>query len=211
LDGAAGRTGAMMGKLDPCHHRLEEEGMKILTPFRLVTLVAALSVTLGVSLGFVVVRQSHAQAQTASRIDGDDRSRACVRSKHHLERNKRNAVAFYTVAFNDKNPRRAVELYGGDQYIQHNPLAPNGFEAFIAFVESFTTAFPDAHIDIRRVFAECDFVITHALATGAVPVYTELGTKLVDIFRLDAGGKIVEHWDVGAAISPTSANGNPEV
>jgi predicted SnoaL-like aldol condensation-catalyzing enzyme len=189
----------------------KEEGMKNLAPFRVVTLVAAVSVTLGVSLGFVVVRQSDAQAQAVSRIDGDDRSRGCVRSKHHLERNKRNAVAFYTVAFNDKNPRRAVELYGGDQYIQHNPLAPNGFEAFIAFVESFTTAFPDAHIDIRRVFAECDFVITHALATGAVPVYTELGTKLVDIFRLDARGKIVEHWDVGAAISPTSANGNPEV
>jgi len=185
--------------------------MKTLTPFRVVTLVAALSVTLGVSLGFVVVRQSHAQAQPVSRVDGDERSSGCVRSRHHLERNKRNAVAFYTVAFNDKNPRRAVELYGGDQYIQHNPLAPNGFEAFIAFVESFTTAFPDAHIDIRRVFAECDFVITHALATGAVPVYTELGTKLVDIFRLDARGKIVEHWDVGAPISPTSANGNPEV
>jgi predicted SnoaL-like aldol condensation-catalyzing enzyme len=185
--------------------------MKNLTPFRVVTLVAAVSVTLGVSLGFVVARPSNAQAQAVSRINGDERPSGCVRSKHHLERNKRNAVAFYTVAFNDKNPRRAVELYGGDQYIQHNPLAPNGFEAFIAFVESFTTAFPDAHIDIRRVFAECDFVITHALATGAVPVYTELGTKLVDIFRLDARGKIVEHWDVGAAISPTSANGNPEV
>jgi predicted SnoaL-like aldol condensation-catalyzing enzyme len=183
--------------------------MKTLTPFRLVTLVAAMALSL--SLGFVVVQQGDAQAQAAESSDRAQSSRACVRSKHHLERNKRNAVAFYTVAFNDKNPRRAVELYGGGEYIQHNPLAPNGFDAFITFVESFTTAFPDVHIDIRRVFAECDFVITHALATGAVPVFTELGTKLVDIFRLDARGRIVEHWDVGAAISPTSANGNPEV
>ena len=30
-----------------------------------------------------------------------------------LERNKHNAVGFYTVAFNDKDPRRAVQLYGG--------------------------------------------------------------------------------------------------
>ncbi len=67
------------------------------------------------------------------------------------------------------------------------------------------------HIDIRRVVAECDLVVTHALATGAVPVYTALGSKVVDIFRLDEHGKIVEHWDVLAAISPTSANGNPEV
>ena len=36
-------------------------------------------------------------------------------------------------------------------------------------------------------------------------------TKGVDIFRLDANGKIVEHWDVLAQLSPTSANGNSEV
>ena len=183
--------------------------MKTVTPSRFVTLVAAVALIL--SLGFVVIQRGDAQAQAADAFDSDQHSNACVRSKHHLERNKHNAVAYYTMAFNDKNPRRAVKLYGGAEYIQHNPLAPNGFEAFITFVESFTAAFPDAHIDIRRVFAECDFVITHALATGAVPVYTERGTKLVDIFRLDANGKIVEHWDVAAAISPTSANGNPEV
>jgi predicted SnoaL-like aldol condensation-catalyzing enzyme len=183
--------------------------MKTVTPSRVATLVAAVALVL--SLGFVVVQRSDAQAQPADPFGSGFGSNSCSRNKHHLERNKRNAVAFYTVAFNDKNPRRAVALYGGREYIQHNPLAPNGFDAFIAFVESFTTAFPDAHIDIRRVFAECDFVITHALATGAVPVYTALGTKLVDIFRLDSRGKVVEHWDVGAAISPTSANGNPEV
>jgi predicted SnoaL-like aldol condensation-catalyzing enzyme len=183
--------------------------MKIVTPFRVATLVAALSLAL--SLTLVVIQHGDAQAQAIDPFDLGQNSKTCSRSKHDLERNKHNAVAFYTVAFNDKNPRRAVELYGGAEYIQHNPLAPNGFDAFISFVESFTTAFPDAHIDIRRVFADCDFVITHALATGAVPVYTALGTKLVDIFRMDAHGKVVEHWDVGAAISATSANGNPEV
>jgi predicted SnoaL-like aldol condensation-catalyzing enzyme len=104
-----------------------------------------------------------------------------------------------------------VRKYGGREYIQHNPLAPNGFDAFITFVNDFTAAFPDLHIDIRRVFAECDFVITHGLLTGAEPVFTALGSKVVDIFRVDRRGKIVEHWDVLAAISPTSMNGNPEV
>jgi|GEM_PF-307033 len=185
--------------------------MRTLTPFRVAAFVAAVSLALSLSISFVVIQDGDAQARAVDPAGSVQDSKACVRSKHHLERNKRNAVAFYTVAFNDKNPRRAVELYGGAEYIQHNPLAPNGFEAFIAFVESFTTAFPDAHIDIRRVVAECDLVVTHALATGAVPVYTERGSKFVDIFRLDANGRIVEHWDVGAAISPTSANGNPEV
>jgi predicted SnoaL-like aldol condensation-catalyzing enzyme len=128
-----------------------------------------------------------------------------------LERNKQNVVAYYTTAFNDKNPTLAVELYGGDEYIQHNPLADNGFEAFTQFVTVFTTQFPDVHVDIKRVFADGDFVITHALLTGAEPVYGPHGSKVVDIFRLDANGKVVEHWDVIAQISQTSANGNPEV
>lgn len=191
--------------------------MRIVIPSRVATTVAVAFVALSLGLTFVVIQQGTARAQAQApqtavgAADGDQRNKACVRSRHHLERNKRNAVRFYTTAFNDKNPRLAVQLYGGDEYVQHNPLAPNGFDAFISFVEGFTGAFPDAHIEIVRVFAECDFVITHALATGAEPVYTPLGFKLVDIFRLDRHGKIVEHWDVGAAISPTSANGNPEV
>jgi predicted SnoaL-like aldol condensation-catalyzing enzyme len=185
--------------------------MRIVIPNRVATLVAAVCVALSLTVSLIVVLHGNAQAQAADPFMGDQGSNNCLRSRHDLERNKHNAVAFYTTAFNDKDPKAAVDLYGGDEYIQHNPLAQNGFEAFIAFVKGFTTAFPDAHIDIKRVFAECDFVITHALATGAVPVYSALGTKLVDIFRLDANGKIVEHWDVGAKISPTSANGNPEV
>jgi predicted SnoaL-like aldol condensation-catalyzing enzyme len=129
-----------------------------------------------------------------------------------LERNKANAVAYYETAFNDKNPRLAVKLYGGDEYIQRNPLAANGFDAFIAFVEGFTAAFPDIHIDIRRVIAECDLVVTHGILSGA-PVFGEFDSKVVDIFRLHRNGKIVEHWDVLAQqVDPaTSANGNPEV
>ena len=185
--------------------------MRIIIPSRVATLVTAASLVLSLGLTFVVIQQGTAQARAEGVSSADRSSQACVRSRHHLERNKRNAAAFYTTAFNDKNPRLAVKRYGGDEYIQHNPLAPNGFDAFIEFVETFTAAFPDAHIEIVRIVAECDLVVTHSLATGAVPVYTELGTKLVDIFRLDRNGRIVEHWDVGAAISPTSENGNPEV
>jgi predicted SnoaL-like aldol condensation-catalyzing enzyme len=177
--------------------------VQILTTSRLIA-VAAIAVAI---LGFTV-----GPAWTGSDRDrGGERSKACARGKHQLERNKRNVVNYYTTALNDKNPRLAVALYGGAKYIQHNPLAANGFDAFIEFFEDFTSQFPDAHIDIRRVFAECDFVITHGLLTGAEPVYTALGTKVVDIFRLDGRGKVVEHWDVLAPISETSANGNPEV
>jgi len=178
--------------------------MKIVITSRVATAIAATAVALSVSLGLVVIQQGAAGA-------GSHDSNGCPQSRQQLERNKHNAVAYYTTAFNDKNPELAVELYGGDEYIQHNPLADNGFDAFIAFVNSFTTAFPDVHIEIVRVIAECDLVVTHAVATGALPVYGPNGFKLVDIFRLDRHGKIVEHWDVGAQISDTSVNGNPEV
>jgi predicted SnoaL-like aldol condensation-catalyzing enzyme len=181
--------------------------MKIISPSRLVALVAvvALALTLGVTF-------APGAARKASSTSAKE-SKACVHGTALLERNKRNVVGYYTTAFNDKNPELAVKLYGGDEYIQHNPLAANGFDAFIGFVNSFAAAFPDLHIDIRRVIAECDLVVTHSVLTGAKPVFGPFDAKVVDIFRLDENGKIVEHWDVVASISDpaTSANGNPEV
>ncbi len=48
-----------------------------------------------------------------------------------LETNKRTVVEFYELAFNGKEPEQAVEKYVGAEYIQHNPQAPDGPEAFI--------------------------------------------------------------------------------
>lgn len=178
---------------------------------RVVNPTLAAVVVVGLALiGFGVASAGTATPRAQGAATARDKH-ACVHGQALLERNKRNVVGFYTTAFNDKNPELAVATYGGDEYIQHNPLAANGFDAFIAFVKSFTSTFPDVHVDIRRVIAECDLVVTHSLITGAVPVFTALGSKVVDIFRVDADGKVVEHWDVLAAISPTSANGNPEV
>jgi predicted SnoaL-like aldol condensation-catalyzing enzyme len=191
--------------------------MRVLTPSRLVAAVALAVAALSFGVAYAGTDATDGGARAAKK--------ACVHGTAQLERNKQNVVAYYTRAFNDKEPEDAVDKYVGFDkpgedldnsgephlYIQHNPLAASGAPAFIAFVNSFTTAFPDVHVDIRRVVAECDLVVTHALLTGAEPVYTELGSKVVDIFRLDEHGKIVEHWDVLAAISPTSANGNPEV
>jgi predicted SnoaL-like aldol condensation-catalyzing enzyme len=175
--------------------------MKVVTPARLIAVVALVAAALSLNVASAGTPQG----------GGHHGKKACPGGKHQLERNKRAVVDFYTTAFNDKNPRLAVARHGGPEYIQHNPLAANGFDAFIEFVEELTGTYPDVHIDIRRVFAECDHVITHGLLTGAEPVFTERGNKVVDIFRLNARGQIVEHWDVLAPISPTSANGNPEV
>jgi predicted SnoaL-like aldol condensation-catalyzing enzyme len=181
-----------------CRSSPEEESMSVSRPVRILALAA-------VAIAALAVGGAALAAKPKPKCD-----RLCAQQKI-LKRNSDNVVAYYTMAFNDGDARGAVAKYGGAEYIQHNPLAANGFDAFITFVESFKKAFPDAHIDIKRVVAQGNMVVTHALATGAVPVYGPRGSKVVDIFRLDAQGKIVEHWDVLAQISATSANGNPEV
>jgi predicted SnoaL-like aldol condensation-catalyzing enzyme len=191
--------------------------MKALTPSRVVA-AAALALA---ALSFGVAHASTGGDGPSSRSDREE----C--DDDRLARNKRNVVAFYTTAFNDKQPERAVARYVGFDrpgqdldgsgephlYIQHNPLAASGAPAFINFVRTFTAAFPGVSIDIRRVVAECDLVVTHGIigGPGTEPVFGPRGSKVVDIFRIDRRGRIVEHWDVLAQISATSANGNPEV
>jgi predicted SnoaL-like aldol condensation-catalyzing enzyme len=122
-----------------------------------------------------------------------------------IEQNKRNVIAYYERAFNDHEPEDAVERYVGSEYIQHNPTAPDGTDAFIAFVRSFVGQFPGLRIDIRRAIAEGDLVMTHGLLKTSSD---DRGTAAADIFRLDENGKIVEHWDVLQPVPETSANDN---
>ena len=78
------------------------------------------------------------------------------------ERSKQTVIAYLDTAFNDKQPAEAVENYGGSHYIQHNPQAPDGFEAFIQFVEGFVEQFPQLSLDIAH-HRRGDLVVTHSL------------------------------------------------
>jgi len=118
-----------------------------------------------------------------------------------LEQNKRTVVEYYELAFNGKEPEQAVEKYVGPQYIQHNPRAPDGPEAFIAFVR----AFPEISVDIRRVMTEGDMVVTHSLVKFTAD---DPGSVAADFFRLE-DGKVVEHWDVLQPWPEESANPHP--
>lgn len=123
-----------------------------------------------------------------------------------LERNKKSVVEYYELAFNGKKPQEAVEKYVGSQYIQHNPQAADGPETFIQFVTGFAGQFPDLSVNIKRVLAEEDIVVTHGLIKTSPG---DPGTVAADFFRLDEDGKIVEHWDVLQPFPETSANDHP--
>jgi len=122
-----------------------------------------------------------------------------------LERNKRNVVALFTRAVNEKEPEEAAAEHIGPVYIQHNPMAPDGAQAFISFLKGAAQQFPQMRIEIKRVVAEGDLVAVHSHFTFTAG---ESGNAVVDIFRLDGDGKIVEHWDVVQPVPETSANDN---
>lgn len=120
------------------------------------------------------------------------------------EQNKKIVVAFYKEAHFQGDVNGAIARYVGDTYIQHTPAAEDGVEGLRNYINFFLKTFPNAKGDIRRVIADGDTVAVHAHWTGLISPNGDVG---VDIFRVK-DGKLVEHWDVIAAIPGTSKNGN---
>ena len=120
-----------------------------------------------------------------------------------LEENKKTVAAFYDAALNKKD-FDAASKYLGARYTQHNPVAadgPEGLKAFIAFLKD---KFPNNRSEIKRIFADGDYVIVHV---HAVREPGTRGNAIIDIFRLE-NGKVVEHWDVIQPIPEKAANDN---
>jgi len=119
------------------------------------------------------------------------------------EANKQAVLAFYEKGLNQKD-FEAASKYLGPRYVQHNPTAPDGPEGFKSFLGFLREKFPDSHSEIKRAFADGDYVILHV---HSVREKGSRGRAIVDIFKLE-DGKIVEHWDVAQEIPEKSANTN---
>lgn len=124
--------------------------------------------------------------------------------RQDVEANKKNAIAFYRMAYLGK-PAEAVETYVGDEYIQHNPLVGDGKQAFIDYFLEMAEQYPDKDIEFVRAVAEGDLVALHTHQTW--PGDEQYVT--MDFFRFDQHGRIVEHWDSIQEVPNESKNGNP--
>lgn len=120
------------------------------------------------------------------------------------EQNKANALAFYDLAFNQHKVQEATDKYIGKEYLQHNPGVADGGQAFVDAFAPFLKEHPKSKATIKRVIADGDLVALH--------VHSQLndedrGEAVVDIFRFDKNGKIVEHWDVIQAVPEKTESG----
>ena len=120
-----------------------------------------------------------------------------------MEENKKTVAAFYDAALNQKD-FDAASKYLGNRYTQHNPTAPDGPEGLKGFVAFLKDKFPNNRSEIKRIFADGDYVIVHV---HAVREPGTRGNAIVDIFKLE-NGKVVEHWDVIQPIPEKAANDN---
>lgn len=82
-------------------------------------------------------------------------------------------------------------------YIQHNPLFPDGTDFIVGFLKQVKKV----PCEVKRIAIDGDLAFIHVR-------YLDWGGKEtagVDIFRFDAEGKILEHWDV---LQPVPENAN---
>lgn len=120
------------------------------------------------------------------------------------EANKASVRSFYDLAFNRHKPSEAAAQYLGKTYRQHNPMAADGAQPFVDFVTGFLKAFPQLHVQFKRIVAESDLVVLHS---HFVRQPGDPGLAVVDIFRLE-DGRLVEHWDVLQEVPTQAANTN---
>jgi predicted SnoaL-like aldol condensation-catalyzing enzyme len=136
-------------------------------------------------------------------VVGPGGQRALAADAAQMEQNKKTVAALYEAALNKKDFEEASK-YLGPRYTQHNPTAADGPEGLKAFIDFLKEKFPNNRSEIKRIFADGDYVIVHV---HAVREPGTRGNAIMDIYKLE-DGKVVEHWDVVQPIPETARNNN---
>lgn len=116
--------------------------------------------------------------------------------------NKEIVLRVLAGAFIDRDPT-VVERYFTPDYIQHNPLLPDGPAAIPPLIKRLG---PDFAYEPGLAVEQGDFVMVHGRYRG----WAGKTMIAVDIFRVDKG-RVAEHWDVMQEEVPqgSTVSGNP--
>ena len=112
-------------------------------------------------------------------------------------RNKDNVLALYELMINQKKSEEATAKLVSPTYIQHNPLIADGSVALGEYFGQITRERTKARVVVHRIIAVGDYVWAHV---NFINLFSDdpddPGVAGVDIYRMDADGKVVEHFDV---------------
>jgi len=112
-------------------------------------------------------------------------------------RNKDNVLALYDLMINRKRSEEATAKHAVPGYIQHNPLIADGSEALGKYFGQVTRERARARVVVHRIIASGDYVWAHVNFLNLFnDDPNDTGIAGVDIYKMDADGKAIEHWDV---------------
>ncbi|SCK13987.1 Predicted SnoaL-like aldol condensation-catalyzing enzyme [Variovorax sp. HW608] len=116
---------------------------------------------------------------------------------HRAVRNKDNVLALYDLMINQKKSQEASAKLVSPEYVQHNPLIPDGSDALGKYFGQVTRERAGARVVVHRIIAVGEYVWAHVNFLNLFnDDPSDTGVAGVDIYRMDADGKAVEHWDV---------------
>jgi predicted SnoaL-like aldol condensation-catalyzing enzyme len=114
----------------------------------------------------------------------------------HAVRNVDNVLMLYQMMINENKAEEGTAKFLTPGYIQHNPLIADGSESLGKYFAGVKTAHPSAHVVVHRIIAVGDYVFAHV---NFVNLLTDdpndPGIAGVDIYKMNADGRAVEHWD----------------
>ena len=122
---------------------------------------------------------------------------------HWTEQEKENVkvvIDFFQHLMNEHNFEYTLKNFGGGSYTQHNRAIPNEIEGLVGYVKTMVKRFPEYSFDVKKVYADGDYVILHSHTTMKANQRgnEKKGFIITDTFKLK-NGKLSEHWD---AIQP---------
>ena len=111
-------------------------------------------------------------------------------------RNKDNVLRLYELMINKKKSEEATAKYLRPAYIQHNPIIADGATALGQFFGKITKERARARVVVHKIIAVDDYVFAHVNFLNLFNDNpNDTGIAGVDIYKLDADGMSIEHWD----------------
>jgi predicted SnoaL-like aldol condensation-catalyzing enzyme len=119
-------------------------------------------------------------------------------------RNVANVLTLYELMINQGKSEAATAQFLAPGYIQHNPLIADGSAALGNYFAQVTRAHKLARVEVHKIIGVGDYVFAHVNFLNLLtddPADT--GVAGVDIYRFDADGKAIEHWDTLQLVGDT--------